>query len=78
MKSLFDDDKSWKDHWKGMPEYEQEDLSPKLTIKVHFRNEQDFHDFEKLIGQKITKYMVIWHPKAEKRSYANKRWVDES
>jgi len=61
-----------------MPEFVQEDLSPSRTVKVHFRNDDDFSEFEKLIGQKITKYNTIWYPEAKPRKVAHLRWVDES
>ena len=31
------DDFSWRDEWQGMPEFIQEDLSPKRTISIHFK-----------------------------------------
>lgn len=73
-----DEVNNWKDHWKGMPEFIQEDLSPYLTIKVHFRNQKDVEEFEGLLNQKINKYKLLWFPKAEPRNYANKRYIDES
>lgn len=69
---------NWQLEWVGMPEFEQKDLSPKITIKVHFTCQKDLHAFEQLVGQKINNYKVIWFPKAEKRKFSDKRYIDES
>lgn len=51
--------------WEGMPEFEQEDLAPYQTIKVHFASEGDREAFAELVGQKITgKTPSIWYPAA--------------
>ena len=69
---------NWKDEWKDMPEFHQEDLTSKRKIVVHFRNNEDVEAFAKLMGQKITpKQKSLWHPFMAPRRYANKRWVDE-
>jgi len=60
-----------------MPEYIQEDQSPAITIRVHFRSLTDLAAFEKLVGQQINGYKVIWFPKAERRVFADKLYVDE-
>jgi|TARA_R110000822_G_scaffold258605_3_gene383862 hypothetical protein len=49
--------------WVGMPEFHQEDTSSFQGIKIHFRNENDRLEFEKLIGQKFTnKTKSAWFP----------------
>lgn len=49
--------------WMGMPEFHQEDTSSFQGIKIHFRNENDRLEFEKLIGQKFTnKTKSAWFP----------------
>lgn len=53
------------DHWKGMPEFIEEDLSPFRTIKVHFKNENDLIAFEEMIGYKISAKNFIWYPPAD-------------
>jgi hypothetical protein len=52
----------WKDHWKGMPAFEQENtVHQKIVVK--FRNEEDREEFAKAIGQKLTpKTRAIWYP----------------
>lgn len=67
----------WRKEWAGMPEFVQEDLSSYKSVKVHFRNEQDFLAFQELIGQKITpKQKALWFPEWEPRRYAHLRYVD--
>jgi hypothetical protein len=71
-------DESWKEEWKDMPEFEQEDLTSYRKIIVHFRNEEDVQAFAELIGQKITpKQKALWYPYMPPRRYANKIYVDK-
>ena len=52
----------WKDHWKGMPEFEQNQAHFK-KLSVKFRNEEDYQKFADLVGQKLTpKTSGIWFP----------------
>jgi hypothetical protein len=44
----------WRAHWKGMPEYISNDLTPWKTLKVHFRCQEDFQRFAQLIKQPLT------------------------
>jgi hypothetical protein len=71
------DANDWREEWVGMPEYEQEDQSPKATVKVHFRDPKDIEEFSKLIGQPINGYRVVWFPAAERRVFSDKRYIDE-
>ena len=63
-----------------MPEFVQEDLSPYRTIYVHFKNEEDFRAFEKLIGQRIIRYAggpgTVWFPKAKKIDMSSEAYKD--
>lgn len=71
------DDFNWRDHWGGMPEFIQDDLTPFKTIHVHFDNQEHVDKFAELVGQKITpKTKFIWYPKKENGRYTNKRYVD--
>ena len=64
--------------WQGMPEFEQEDLTGIKCI-VHFENESDMKDFEKLIGQHIPdNTKSIWYPKKKWADMASLRYVNES
>lgn len=68
----------WRKEWQDMPEFEQEDLAPHRTVFVHFRNDADVEEFEKLIGQKLTpKQKAVWFPPKDKKTYVDKRYVDE-
>jgi hypothetical protein len=68
----------WKKHWKGMPDYNQENNAPYRTIYVHFRNEEDYQDFAKKIGQDITsKTKSCWHPKLEIIKNSLMRWIQD-
>jgi hypothetical protein len=59
------DPDSWQDHWKGMPEFEQDAQTPFRTLIVHFKNQNDVNDFLEIIKQEITeKTKSIWHPEA--------------
>jgi hypothetical protein len=65
-------DESWKEDWKDMPEFEQEDLTSKRKIVVHFRNDEDVKEFEQLMKQKITpKQKSLWYPYMAPRRYAH-------
>lgn len=78
--SLFDNlEESFRDEWKNMPEYVQEDLTPYRVINVRFRNAEDVAEFERLMEQKITeKQKTLWFPFAEPRRASLYRYVDES
>jgi hypothetical protein len=66
------------EHWKNMPEYVSEDLTPYRTLPVHFATEADMLAFSALVGQKITKITKsIWYPEAEIGRTADKKYVDE-
>lgn len=61
--------------WEDMPEYSQEDLMAFKTVYVHFRNEQDFIDFQNFINQQMTdKTKSIWYPKQENMDTESKRY----
>lgn len=69
----------WKDEWKDMPEFVQEDLTSHRKIIVHFRNDEDVAEFEEMMKQKITpKQKSLWWPYMAPRRYADKRYVDEA
>ena len=56
----------WKEYWKGMPEFVQEDLEPYRTLHVHFESAEDVEKFAQLIQQDISpKKASIWFPEAD-------------
>jgi hypothetical protein len=75
--NLFEMKEWWESEWQDMPEFVQEDHMPWRTIKVHFKNEQDFEKFQKAINQKITaKRLYTWFPEVENFKACNFRYVD--
>jgi len=63
--------------WEGMPEFDNEDLTPYKQIRVSFRNDEDIKAFSKLIKQKITeKTKSVWHPKMEINPVKHKKYSD--
>jgi hypothetical protein len=64
------------DHWRGMPEFFQQDLMPARTLFVHFEKDEDVQKFAELVGQKITpKTKYIYFPAVEVDHVAKLRWV---
>lgn len=64
-------------HWKEMPEFVQNAIKTYKTLYVHFRNEEDYLEFQKLIGQTLTKKTkATWHPLLEKNELTLDRWID--
>lgn len=77
--TLLGDAEWWKDDWRGMPEFVQQDLSPWKTVYVHFESADDLRKFAETVGQTITeRTRSIWFPQAEIGRFANKAWVDAS
>jgi hypothetical protein len=51
------------EHWRGMPEFKQEDNGPYRQVIVSLEDEQAVKDFFKLIGQSYTdKTKSVWFP----------------
>lgn len=66
----------WEEHWKGMPEFVQKDLSPFKTIYVHFETREHMEQFSRLVGQTVgLNTRFIWYPEAEIGRIADKRYV---
>jgi hypothetical protein len=64
--------------WIGMPAYDHADLSPKRSIVVNFRNQDDVDRFAALIQQDISgTKKSIWYPRVKIERYANKRYVSD-
>lgn len=78
LAQVQDDDHDWKEHWVGMPEFDQEDNPPYKKIFMNFRSEDDYKAFAKLIGQNLTeKTKSIWYPKLDIDDNMLKRWIEE-
>lgn len=76
QEKLFSVDPNWKQTWRGMPDYEQQNLLPWQSIKVHFRNRDDRERFFKLIAQRDTATKKsFWFPEVKVEEAISKRWV---
>lgn len=71
-------DKEWKKHWHGMPEFENDAAKPFKTLRLHFRNEEDYFTFAKLADLKLTlKTLSCYYPEMEKDASTLKVWIEE-
>lgn len=67
----------WRDEWKDMPEFVQEDLMPWRTLYVHFEDQEDLNQFIELTGYNITDLTrFVWFPEVEPKKLKNKRYSD--
>lgn len=72
------EDKEWKKHWVGMPEFVQEENSAYKRLIINFRTKEDYEEFAKLIGQPLTeKTKSTWHPRLDREANSLRRWVEE-
>lgn len=69
----------WRKHWVNMPSFQKSsDTGPWKTVYMHFRSEDDFKDFQKLIGQDMSlKTKSAWHPKLDREANSLMRWIEE-
>jgi len=66
------------DHWKGMPEFKQDNVKPIKTVRVHIWSKEDLLKFSKLINQAITaKTTFVHYPKKDRISETDHRWSDK-
>lgn len=64
--------------WKGMPEFEQDEIEAYKTIKVHFDSRDDYEAFARLVGQTLTSHTkYIWYPYKEKLDLTSYQVQDE-
>lgn len=81
LSSFIDDDsvsELWQDHWKGMPEFEQENKKPYKKLNVCFQSKEDFIEFRNLMEQPITeKTKTIWYPAFEREANSLFSWVED-
>lgn len=73
----------WKEHWEGMPDFDQDDLTAWKVVPMHFAGPADFADFakeyERLFQRRPTLRANWWPPTGPKGSIgsmATKRFVD--
>lgn len=76
--SLFGEDEIphlIKQEWKGMPEFETQDMTPDNQLIISFRNQQDRQKFASILGQRLTpKTKSVWFPKVDITRYMDKRY----
>ena len=69
---------NWRDHWKGMPEFVQEDNKPYKKINVCFQTKEDVEAFRALMQQPITdKTKTIWYPPFDREKNSLFTWVED-
>lgn len=74
---LFGEKESWREHWGGMPEYENENLLPMYSVRVNFSSYEDMQAFAQLIENTVTpKTQSVWFPKQDKAELSDKEWVN--
>lgn len=67
------------EHYKGMPDYDQEDKGPLRSIVIHFERHSDVDDFARILNQTITdKTKSLWHPYKPHEVLKNLGYKDES
>ena len=76
---LFEPTRDNREFWRGMPEFNNRDLSAWRQILVSFRNDEDVSAFGERIGQKITPNVrALWYPQAEIGRYADKVYISNA
>jgi len=77
MSKKISSENAYSKHWKGMPEFKQNDLKPIKQVIVSFATPESIIKFSKLVGQKILKdTQSIWYPQVPNVPLMNKRWTD--
>lgn len=76
---LFEEETTWQQEWKNMPEFIQNKRKPYAQIIFRFESENDLQDFAKLINQKLTKKTKsAWHPFKSHWGAVKKAYVEET
>lgn len=77
--NLFGENESWKDEWRGMPEYNQKNLLPEFSVRINFANANDLRKFAEFINQPITtQTQSIWFPAQVRETLFDKRYINET
>jgi len=74
------DDIDYDKEWEGMPEFEQEDVTPIKELRVKFLTKDAFIDFAALINQSISieSGRSIWYPQKDwEQTSTKKKWMEE-
>lgn len=76
---LFENTEWWKEHWVGMPEFNQAKQEAYAEIIIRVQDEQALCELAKLLNQKLTKKTKsLWFPKVERGWGVKGEYVDES
>lgn len=77
--TLFELDPSWREHWWGMPAFDQNDCRPVQKIVVNFISFDDARRFADRLGIAITKSTdSLWYPPLDLDAPSDWEWSDES
>lgn len=75
--NVLDEVNQWVDEWLGMPDFEQDDLTPLKSLVIHFSTEEALEEFAALIEQRLTmKTKSTWFPQEDLEPIIDKRWAD--
>lgn len=75
--ALFDLEPKWAEHWKGMPEFVQDDRESIGHVVVHFENLDDMKAFTQLTGLIVTeKTKGVFFPPSPPKP--RRVWTSES
>lgn len=78
MTILGEEDETMPFYWDGMPEYNNVQIKPYKSVKVHFRNKEDYERFAALMEQDMTeKTIYIWYPEKENNNKRFAFYIDE-
>lgn len=64
------------DEWRGMPDFDGEDLRPHRRLKVMFASAEDVETFARALGVALTPQTSwIWWPPRERRSFVDVQYL---
>ena len=76
--TVIEDNTSWREEWRGMPEFVQNDEQPYRSLIVHFETQADVDIFSELINQNITdKTKSLWFPESTREKPSTQMYLDE-
>lgn len=79
MKLPPESEEEYAEQWRGMPEFEQEDMDAAHVLKVKFISDEEYRHFAEVIGQKLTdNTRSIWFPERVDRPHTRKEYIADS
>lgn len=79
---LFGSEEWWEHLWKGMPSFDQKDVSPVYSVEMLFDSWDDVDHLEQRVEQTIPRgprrTPSIWYPEAEIGRIAGRRWISSA